>query len=164
MLPAFLSRGDGRHMIRDQIKTALVSAMKAGEKDKVAAIRLIQSALKNRDIELRGKAPVADDDALVIEVLQKMVKQRRESIDMYRKGNRPELAEAEEREIAVIEAFLPAQMTDEEAAAAIEAIVTETGAASVKDMGKVMAALKERHAGRTDMGRAGAMVRARLTQ
>jgi len=151
-------------MIRDQIKTALVSAMKAGEKDKVAAIRLIQSALKNRDIELRGKAPVADDDALVIEVLQKMVKQRRESIDMYRKGNRPELAEAEEREIAVIEAFLPAQMTDEEAAAAIEAIVTETGAASVKDMGKVMAALKERHAGRTDMGRAGAMVRARLTQ
>jgi len=151
-------------MIRDTIKTELVTAMKAGEKDKVAAIRLIQSALKNRDIELRGMAPVADDDALVIEVLQKMVKQRRESIDMYRKGNRPELAEAEEREIAVIEAFLPAQMSDEEAAAAIEAIVTETGAASVKDMGKVMAALKERHAGRTDMGRAGAMVRARLTQ
>jgi len=150
-------------MIRDTIRAELVTAMKAGEKDKVAAIRLIQSALKNRDIELRGKEPPASDDALVTEVLQKMVKQRRESIDMYRKGNRPELAEAEEREIAVIEAFLPTQMSDEETAAAIEAIVEQTGAASVKDMGKVMAALKDRHAGQLDMGKAGALVRARLS-
>ncbi len=150
-------------MIRDEIKTALVSAMKAGEKPRVATIRLIQSALKNRDIELRGKAPVADDDALVTEVLQKMVKQRRESIDMYTKGGREELADAEAAEIGVIEDFLPAQMSDEELSAAIDAIVAETGAASVKDMGKVMAALKERHAGQLDMAKAGPMVRGKLS-
>ncbi len=150
-------------MIRDEIKTALVSAMKAGEKPRVATIRLIQSALKNRDIELRGKAPVADDDALVTEVLQKMVKQRRESIDMYTKGGREELADAEAAEIGVIEDFLPAQMSDEELSAAIDAIVAETGAASVKDMGKVMAILKERHAGQLDMAKAGPMVRGKLS-
>jgi hypothetical protein len=149
-------------MIRDEIKTALVSAMKAGEKSRVGTIRLIQSALKNRDIELRGKESAGDDDALVTEVLQKMIKQRRESIDMYAKGGRQELADAEAAEIEVIEAFLPRQMGEEELGAAIEAIVAETGAASVKDMGKVMAALKERHAGKLDMSRAGAMVRSRL--
>ena len=148
-------------MIRDELKTALVSAMKAGEKERVGAIRLIQSALKNRDIELRGKE-AGDDDALVTEVLQKMIKQRRESIDMYKKGNREELAAAEAREIEVIEDFLPAQMSEADLAAAIDAIVAETGAASVKDTGKVMAALKERHAGQMDMGKAGAMVRGRL--
>jgi len=149
-------------MIRDEIKTHLVSAMKAGEKDKVAAIRLIQSALKNRDIELRGKPAPADDDVLVTEVLQKMVKQRRESIDMYEKGGRQELADAEAREIEVIEAFLPRQMSEAELGAAIDAIVGETGAASVKDMGRVMATLKERHAGRIDMAKAGPMARGRL--
>ena len=149
-------------MIRDEIKTALVSAMKAGEKSRVGTIRLIQSALKNRDIELRGKESAGDDDALVTEVLQKMIKQRRESIDMYAKGGRQELADAEAAEIEVIEAFLPRQRGEEELGAAIEAIVAETGAASVKDMGKVMAALKERHAGKLDMSRAGAMVRSRL--
>jgi len=148
-------------MIRDEIKTALVSAMKAGEKSRVGTIRLIQSAIKNRDIELRGKE-AGDDDALVTEVLQKMVKQRRESIEMYKKGGRQELADAEAAEIAVIEGFLPAQMSDAELAAAIDAIVAETGAASVKDMGRVMAALKERHAGQVDMAKAGAAVRARL--
>jgi uncharacterized protein YqeY len=148
-------------MIRDEIKTALVSAMKAGEKEKVATMRLIQAALKNRDIELRGK-DAGDDDALVTEVLQKMIKQRRESIDMYQKGGREELAEAEAREIAVIEAFLPAQMSDEELGAAIDGVVAETGAASIKDMGKVMAALKERHAGQMDMAKAGPMVRGKL--
>ncbi len=150
-------------MIRDEIKTALVSAMKAGEKDRVAAIRLIQSALKNRDIELRGKEAVSDDDLLVTEVLQKMVKQRRESIDMYQKGGRPELADAEGREIAVIESFLPAQLSDTDLAAAIDAILAETGASSPKDMGRVMAALKERHAGQIDMAKAGPMVRGRLS-
>jgi uncharacterized protein len=149
-------------MIRDDIKAALVTAMKAGEKEKVSAIRLIQSSLKNRDIELRTAAPVADDDALVTEVLQKMIKQRRESIDMYRKGNREELADAEAREIAVIEGFLPAQLSDEEMGAAVDAIMAETGAASVKDMGRVMALLKERHAGKLDTGKAGAVVRGRL--
>lgn len=148
-------------MIRDEIKTALVSAMKGGDKPRVATIRLIQSALKNRDIELRGKE-AGDDDLLVTDVLQKMIKQRRESIDMYKKGNRPELADAEAAEIAVIEDFLPAQMSDDELGAAIEAIVAETGAASIKDMGKVMAVLKERHAGQVDMAKAGATVRGKL--
>jgi uncharacterized protein YqeY len=151
-------------MIRDEIKSALVTAMKAGEKSRVSTIRLIQSALKNRDIELRGKESSGDDDALVTEVLQKMVKQRRESIDMYKKGGREELADAEAAEIDVIEGFLPAQMSDEELAAAINGIVAETGASSVKDMGKVMAALKERHAGQVDMTKAGPAVRAKLGQ
>ena len=149
-------------MIRDDIKTALVSAMKAGEKDKVAAMRLVQAAVKNRDIELRGSANQPDDDALVTEVLQKMIKQRRESIDMYKKGGREELADAEAREISVIEAFLPAQLSAEELGAAVDAIVAETGAASVKDMGRVMAALRERHAGKVDMAKAGMVVRGRL--
>ena len=148
-------------MIRDEIKAALMSAMKGGDKPRVATIRLIQSALKNRDIELRGKE-AGDDDVLVTDVMQKMIKQRRESIDMYNKGNRPELADAEAAEIAVIEDFLPAQMSDDELGAAIDAIVAETGAASIKDMGKVMAALKERHAGQIDMAKAGAMVRGKL--
>ncbi|HZG44893.1 MAG TPA: GatB/YqeY domain-containing protein [Allosphingosinicella sp.] len=148
-------------MIRDDIKTALVSAMKAGEKPRVGTIRLIQSSLKNRDIELRGKE-AGDDDALVTDVLQKMIKQRRESIDMYKKGGREELADAEAAEIAVIESFLPEQMSEAELGEAIDAIVAETGAASIKDMGRVMAVLKERHAGKVDMGKAGAAVRGRL--
>ena len=150
-------------MIRDDIKQALTGAMKAGDTAKRDAIRLIQAALKNRDIELRGAASPPDDDVLVTEVLQKMVKQRRESIDMYRKGNREELAAAEEAEIAVIEDFLPRQMDDAEIAAAIDALVAETGAASVKDMGRVMALVKERHAGEIDMGKASAAVKSRLS-
>ena len=149
-------------MIRDDITAALTAAMKAGEKPRVATIRLIQSALKNRDIELRGKPPVADDDALVTEVLQKMVKQRRESITMYETGNRPELAAAEAAEIDVIEAFLPRQLGDEELAAAVDAAVADTGASSPKDMGKVMAALKSAHAGTIDMSKVGPLVKARL--
>ena len=150
-------------MIRDDIKAALVGAMKAGETAKRDAIRLIQAALKNRDIELRGSANPPEDDVLVTEVLQKMVKQRRESIEMYSKGGRQELADAEAAEVAVIEGFLPAQMDDAELAAAIDAIVAETGAASVKDMGRVMALVKERHAGEVDMGKASAAVKARLS-
>jgi uncharacterized protein YqeY len=150
-------------MIRDDIKAALVGAMKAGETAKRDAIRLIQAALKNRDIELRGSANPPADDVLVTEVLQKMVKQRRESIEMYSKGGRQELADAEAAEVAVIEGFLPAQMDDAQLAAAIDAIVAETGAASVKDMGRVMALLRERHAGDVEMGKASAAVKARLS-
>ena len=150
-------------MIRDDIKQALTGAMKAGDTAKRDAIRLIQAALKNRDIELRGAASPPDDDVLVTEVLQKMVKQRRESIEMYRKGGREELADAEAAEVAVIEGFLPAQLDDEALAAAIDAIVAETGAASVKDMGRVMALLRERHAGKVDMGKASGAVKARLS-
>ena len=133
-------------MIRDQLKAALVTAMKSGDKQRTATIRLVQAALKNRDIELRGSANPPEDDALVTEVLQKMIKQRRESIGMYETGGRPELAAAEQAEIAVIEDFLPRQMSEDEAKAAIDAIAAELGAASIKDMGRVMATLKERHA------------------
>jgi uncharacterized protein YqeY len=150
-------------MIRETIKQALVAAMKGGDKPRTGTIRLIQSALKNRDIELRGAANPPEDDVLVTEVLQKMIKQRRESIDMYSKGNRPELAEAEAAEVAVIEDFLPKQMSDDEIAAAIDSAAAETGASSVKDMGRVMALIKERHAGQLDMSKASQMVKAKLS-
>ena len=149
-------------MIRDDIKAAQIAAMKAGDKDTRNAVSLIQAAIKNRDIEARtGKAP-DDDDALVVEVLQKMVKQRRESIDMYRKGGREELAAAEETEVAVIERFLPAQMNEEQTRAAIETIKAELGAGGLKDMGRVMAELKARHASELDMSKASGLVKAAL--
>ena len=150
-------------MIRDTIKKSLVDSMKAGDKPRTGTIRLIQSALKNRVIELRGAANPPEDDVLVTEVLQKMIKQRRESIEMYAKGNRPELAEAEAAEVSVIETFLPKQMSDEEIVTAIDAVAAETGATSVKEMGKVMALIKERHAGQLDMSKASQMVKARLS-
>jgi uncharacterized protein YqeY len=149
-------------MIRDDIKTALVTAMKGGDKAATGTIRLIQSAIKNRDIELRTSSSTPDDDLLVTEVLQKMIKQRRESADLYRKGNRAELADAEEAEIAVIERFLPKQMSDDEASGAIQAIIAETGASGMQDMGKVMSEVKARLAGQIDPARASAMVRAAL--
>jgi uncharacterized protein len=149
-------------MIRDDIKAALVTAMKGGDKQRTATIRLIQSAIKNRDIEARTGGAPADDDTLVTEVLQKMVKQRRESIALYEQGGRIELADVEKAEVEVIEGFLPAQMSDEEAGAAIDAIVAEVGASSVKDMGRVMAVLKERHASEIDMSKASGLVKARL--
>ena len=149
-------------MIRDDIKSALVTAMKSGDKTSTAAIRLIQSAIKNRDIEARtGKAPESDD-ALVVEVLQKMVKQRRESIEMYEKGGRQELADNERGEVVVIERFLPKQMGEDETRAAIEAIKAELGASGMKDMGRVMAELKARHATTLDMSKASALVKAAL--
>ena len=148
-------------MIRDDIKAALATAMKAGDKQGTATIRLIGAAIKNRDIELRGKPP-QDDDVMVSEVLQKMVKQRRESIALYEQGGRQELAEAEAAEVAVIERFLPSMMDEAETAAAIDAIAGELGATSVKDMGRVMAELKSRHAGRLDMSKASGLVKARL--
>lgn len=149
-------------MIRDTIKEALTGAMKSGDTARRDTIRLIQAALKNRDIELRGAEHPPGDDALVIEVLQKMIKQRRESIEMYAKGGRQELADAEAAEIAVIEAFLPRQMSAEEAEAAIAGIKAELGAESVRDMGRVMALLKERHGSVLDMAKASMMVKAAL--
>ena len=149
-------------MIRDDIKTALVGAMKGGDKETTATIRMINSAIKNRDIELRTATAQPDDDLLVTEVLQKMIKQRRESVEMYRQGNREELAAKEEAEIAVIERFLPAQMSENEAKAAISAIIAEVGASSMKDMGKVMGEVKARHASSIEPARASALVRALL--
>ena len=150
-------------MIRYDIKAAQVTAMKAGDKEARAAIGLIQAAIKNRDIELRTGTAPADDDAVVVEVLQKMVKQRRESIQMYESGGRQELADAEKAEVAVIERFLPAQMSDAETTAAIEAIKAELGAAGMKDMGRVMAELKARHAANLDMSKASGLVKAALS-
>lgn len=149
-------------MIRDDIKAAQIAAMKSGDKAARGAISLIQSAVKNRDIELRTGTAPSDDDAVVVEVLQKMIKQRRESIEMYTKGGRQELADAEAAEIAVIERFLPAQLSDDELAAAIEAIKAELGASSMKDMGRVVAELKARHASQLDMSKASGAVKAAL--
>nr|WP_294850872.1 GatB/YqeY domain-containing protein [uncultured Sphingomonas sp.] len=149
-------------MIRDDLKAALVTAMKGGDKDDVGTIRLIQSAIKNRDIELRTATQAPDDDAMVTEVLQKMIKQRRESVEMFTKGGREELAAKEEAEIAVIERFLPAQMSEDEAKAAIAAIIADTGASSMKDMGKVMAEVKARHATSIEPAKASQLVRAAL--
>lgn len=149
-------------MIRDDIKAALITAMKGGDRTGTATLRLVQSSIKNRDIEARtGKSP-DDDDTLVVEVLQKMIKQRRESIEMFVKGGRQELADAEAAEIAVIEAFLPARMDEAQTAAAIEAIKAELGAEGMKDMGRVMAELKARHAQSLDMTKASAAVKAAL--
>ena len=149
-------------MIRDGIKAAQIEAMKAGEKSRLATVRLILAKLKDRDIELRTATTQPDDDTLVVEVLQKMVKQRRESITMFEQGGRDELAAVEKAEVEVIESFLPKQMSEDETKAAIEAIKVELGASSVKDMGKVMAALKERHGTVLDMSKASGLVKASL--
>ena len=149
-------------MIRDDIKAAQIAAMKAKDKDRTAATRMILAKIKDRDIELRTSDKTPEDDAMVTDVLQKMAKQRRESITMYQDGGRTELAEVEIYELAVIEEFLPAQMSDADAKAAIEAIKAETGAQSLKDMGKVMAELKMRHGTQLDMSKASGMVKESL--
>ena len=149
-------------MIRDDIKAAQIAAMKIGDTQTRDTTRLIIAAIKNRDIEARTGKAVADDDALVVEVLQKMVKQRRESIEMFEKGGRAELAANEAAEVVVIERFLPAQLSDEETKALIEGIKAEIGAVGVKDMGRVMAVLKERHASALDMSKASGLVKAAL--
>ena len=151
-------------MIRDDIKAALVSAMKGGDKVGVGTMRMLQSAIKNRDIELRTASVQPDDDALVTDVLQKMIKQRRESVDMFEKGGRAELAAIEQAEISVIERFLPQQMSEDQAKAAIAALIAETGAASMKDMGRVMALVRERHTTSIEPARASALVKAALGQ
>ena len=150
-------------MIRDDIKNATIAAMKGGDKETTATLRLVQAAIKNRDIEVRTGGAPKDDDTLVTEVLQKMVKQRRESADIYRKNGRDDRAHAEEAEIAVIEGFLPAQMSDAEAESAIKAIIAETGASSMKDMGRVMALVKERLGASIEPARASGLVKAALS-
>ena len=150
-------------MLRDTIKAATITSMKAGDKERTAALRLVGAKIKDRDIELRGSDKKIEDDALVIEVLQKMGKQRRESITMFEDGGRDELAAKEKAELAVIEEFLPQQMSEEATRAAIEAIKTELGADSIKDMGKVMGELKARHSAELDMSKASVLVKESLT-
>src|SRR5438105_10909070 len=146
-------------MIRDDIKAATITAMKGGDKETTATLRLASAAIKNRDIEARTGGAPASDDQLITEVLQKMVKQRRESADIYRKNGREDRAVAEEAEIAVIERFLPQQLSEAEAEARIRAIVAETGASSMKDMGRVMALVKERLGGSIEPARVSAQVK-----
>jgi uncharacterized protein len=149
-------------VLRDDINNALKEAMKGGEKRRISTLRLVNSAVKNADIEARGhgKGPLSDEELLSL--LQKMIKQRHESIELYEKGGRAELAAQEREEIAIIASYLPQQMSEAEARAAIDAAVAETGAGGMKDMGKVMAALKARHAGKMDFAKASALVKARL--
>jgi uncharacterized protein YqeY len=146
-------------MLRDNINNALKGAMKAGDAPRVSTLRLVNSSLKNADIEARGqgKPPLSDEEALG--VLQKMIKQRHESVELYEKGGRPELAAQERNEITIIEKYLPAQMTEHEISETIAALVKETGATAMKDMGRVMAALKERYAGKLDFGKASGAVK-----
>ena len=149
-------------MLRDTIKAAQVSAMKSGDKSRLGTVRLILAKLKDKDIELRTAKMVPEDDTLVVDVLQKMAKQRRESITMFEQGGRQELADAEKAELAVIEEFMPSQMSEADTVAAIAAIKAELGAETIKDMGKVVAELKARHGAQLDMGKASGLVKAAL--
>jgi uncharacterized protein YqeY len=148
--------------LRDQFTTELKTAMKAGDAPRVSTLRMILAKLKDTDIAARPKGVTAVPDEEVIAMLRGMVKSRRESVDLYNQGNRPELAAKESAEIAVIEAFLPQQMNDAALAVAVDAAVAAAGATSVKAMGKVMAALKAQHGATLDMARAGAVVRSKL--
>ncbi len=147
-------------MLREAFTERLKQAMRAKDARTLSAVRMILAALKDRDIAARGTGnPNGIPEPEIQRLLQGMVKQRRESIALYRQGNRPELAEHEEQEIAVIESFLPKQMSDDEITAAARKAIAETGAAGVKDMGRVMGVLRERHAGVIDMARAAAAVK-----
>lgn len=146
-------------MLRDTIKAETIAAMKAGDKSRVDALRLISAKLKDKDIELRTGSAPADDDALVVDVLQKMAKQRRESIELFVTGGREELAAQERTEMAVIEGFLPQQLSEADTRAAIDAIKGELGAGGMKDMGRVMAELKARHGTVLDLGKASGWVK-----
>lgn len=149
--------------LRDRISAALKEAMKAKAADRLSTLRLINAAIKDKEIDLRGAGEGAGvGDAEVLALLGKMVKQRQESARAYEEGGRLELAEKEQAEIGVIEEFLPRQLSPEEVAAAIGAAIAETGAASIRDMGRVMAALKARYTGQMDFAAAGALVKNRL--
>jgi uncharacterized protein YqeY len=149
-------------VLRDDINSTLKDAMKSGDKRRVSTLRLINAAIKDRDIEARGqgKAALTDDDVLAL--MQKMIKQRQESLDIYQKAGRTDLVTQEREEIEIISAYLPRQMSEDEARAAIAAAISETGAAGMKDMGKVMGLLRQRHAGKLDIAKASPIVKAML--
>ena len=149
--------------LRDKLQTALKEAMKAKEAERLSALRLINAAIKDREIASRGEGgegTVSDSDILA--VLGRMVKQRQESVAVYEQGGRPELAQNERDEIAIIQSFMPKQLSDDEAKAVVADVIKAVGAGSVKDMGKVMAELKAKYAGQMDMAKAGAIVKALL--
>ncbi len=150
-------------LLRDRLQTALKEAMKAKEVNRLSTLRLINAAIKDREIAVRGEGgEVAVGEADILQIMGKMVKQRHESARAYEEGGRLELAEKELAEIGVIQEFLPRQMSESEVEAAVVAAVAETGAASIRDCGKVMAALKGRYTGRMDFGAVGALVKGRL--
>ena len=144
--------------LKDQITADMKSAMKAGEKDRLKIVRLILAAIKQIEIDKR----IELDDAAVLSVLEKMVKQRRDSIEQFQKGNRNDLADIELAEVAVLDTYLPEQLSDTELDALIDEAISATGAESIRDMGKVMGQIKSKAAGRADMGEVGAKVKARL--
>ena len=147
-------------MLRESFSERLKQAMRAKDTRTLSTVRMILAGLKERDVAARGtgnQEGIADPE--ILRLLQGMIKQRRESIALYRQGNRPELAQQEEEEIAIIESFLPQQMNDDQMAAAAKAAIAEIGASGVKDMGRVMGVLRERHAGVIDLARAGAVVK-----
>lgn len=148
--------------MRDKVTEEVKAAMKAGDKPRLTTLRLIQSAIKDRDIANRGNAKDAASDDEILQILAKMVKQREESAKAFEDGGRPELAANERAEIAIIRDFLPKQMDAAETEAAIRAVIAETGSAGVKDMGKVMAALREKFAGQMDFGKASGVVKGLL--
>lgn len=148
-------------MLRDDINNALKEAMKAKDERKVSTLRLVNSTFKNADIEARATGKTLSD-ADLLPVLQKMIKQRQESKELYEKGGRPELAQQEGEEIAIITAYLPKQMSEAEMTAAIDAAIAETGASAMKDMGKVVGVLKAKFAGQMDFAKASGMVKGKL--
>jgi uncharacterized protein YqeY len=150
-------------MLRDDINNALKDAMKARNERAVSTLRMVNAALKNADIEARGAGKPALGDAELLPLLQKMIKQRQESVELYQKGGRADLVKQEQEEIAIISGYLPKQMSEAEMAAAIEAAIADTGAAGMKDMGKVIGALRGKYAGQMDMGKASGMVKAKLS-
>jgi uncharacterized protein YqeY len=149
-------------MLRDDINNAVKDAMRAKDERKLSTLRMVNSTIKNADIEARGlsKPPLSDADLLSL--LQKMIKQRQESVELYDKGGRAELATQEREEIAIISAYLPQQMSEDAVKAAIAAEITELGASGMKDMGKVIAALRAKYAGQMDFGKASGLVKAAL--
>jgi uncharacterized protein len=148
-----------RETITEDVKTA----MKAGEKDKLSTLRMMQAAIKDRDIANRGAGKDAASEDELLQLFTKMVKQREESAAIYDTGGRPELAAKERQEIGFIQAYMPKQLSDDETKAAIAAIIAETGAVSIKDMGKVMAELRGRFAGQMDFGKASGVIKSLLT-
>jgi uncharacterized protein YqeY len=147
--------------LRDEISESLKAAMKAGDKRRVSTLRLIGAAIKDRDIQGRTQGPDAGvGDAQILEVLAKMVKQRQESLEIYDKAGRIDLAQQEREEIAIIQGFMPKQLNDDEVKSVIAAVIKDVGATSIKDMGKVMGALKSRYSGQMDFAKAGAVVKA----
>lgn len=150
-------------MLRDDLQKALKEAMLAKDTLTTGAVRMIIAGQKEKDVEVRGKGQEKASDAELMSMMQGMIKQRNDSIKMFLEGNRPELAEKEKAEISVIERFLPKQMDEAETQAAVKAIIAETGASSMKDMGKVMGGLKAKYAGSLDMGKVNAIVKALLS-